>query len=719
MLSFAEVSYSFTNVRTADKLPGIDKVWKYLAARGITPATADACGLHIMQAVELIAAARKTSAVNAADNRAAIVFPHWRAGQTEPIDWWSARLVPTASTAQDQLKLVADFGALLAGKPAKPGKMFCPPTEPPHAYMPPIYDWGKLTKGQRVYIHESCIKAINGALLGCASLGLNGVWGWASKKHTVALVEELRDLPWRALMLQPVIVYDSNAWDNVLVQEAEARLAAKLYELTGQLAVALRVPKPAAETGKADQGFDDFKATVGSAAARKWLDGVGEQIEISELELMKLQLNNEVAVVMELSRIADQRTGDLMTRAEFADVNYADMVAWVGDGDDAKLTNVPKLWLQDPRRCRVQGLAYAPGGLRFVGGVAGLHGALPNLNLWRGMGVEPEKGDVDPWLDMLVNNLPDEPLRQWFIQWCAYPLQNPGRKLTTYPLVFGPSGMGKNLLFKPLHTLYGRNAVVVSKDNLKSNFNSIYAQRQFIHVDELQRARGDEDDPISQKVKMLTTGEVIVVNKKGEPEWEVENCANIAITSNYWNCIKLDADDRRACVLRWDATVHGGVDRRGDAPYWATYVKWVDGPGPAALYAWLLEQDLRGFDPAAWAPHTTWKDGVRDATMAPIEAWVHDLKTECDSVLPLISTGRCLYTAKELAALFYTCAELDLTPLKIKGMVNELRNQGFAQANGGQLVRRGGGEAARFWIVRRKGDRWDQPMCAQHLKLHP
>lgn len=710
MLTFGEVALSFKNERSETGLIGINKVWDYLAKRGIDRKTADACGLHIMQAVELIAAARKTPNIKSVDGRAAVVFPHWKFGSKEPIEWWSARLVPLVDNAP---RLVASFGDLVDQTKIKsPGKMFCPPNEPPHAYLPPIYAWSALAREDRVYIHESAIKSLNGAVLGYASIGLNGVWGWSSKKHGIALVEEIRDIPWKAKQLQPVIVFDSNAWDNWQVQQAEAHLAAKLFEITGQRAVALRVPKD--DDGE-DQGFDDFRVKNGDETARKFLEGRLEgyefqNVEISEVQQMMLQLSAEVCVVRELGRIADQRTGDLMTRQVFTDVNYAHFSTEVESGDLTRVVNVPKLWLADDRRIEVQSLEYAPGMPRLVR----TQRATPNLNLWRGMGCDPEPGDVEPWLELLANNIPDDDLRQWFIAWCAYPLQHLGAKINSYPLIFGPSGTGKNLLMKPLHHIYGGNSVTITRDNLKSQFNSLYAMKQFIHVDEIKSPSGDKDN-VAQKVKFLITSDKINVNRKGQPEYEVVNAANFAITDNFWDCLKLDQDDRRACVIHWDATEGGGLDRRGDQSYWSRYVKWCDSYGGPALYDYLLRQNISWFDPAAWAPATKWKEQVKEATTSPIDSWVKDLWDSPAEVLPLIGIGRCLWTAKELSVIYYGESENELSPIRIKMMSNSLRNQGFQQAMNGKLIRRPEGVADRFWIIQRKGEPWPEERCIRDL----
>jgi len=711
MLTFAEISLSFRNEREEKRFPGIDRVWKYLADRGIPRGVADACGLHIMQAVELIAAARRSANVNAADGRAAVVFPHYKLGDKENlIEWWSSRLVPIADP--NSLRVVASFGDIIdPAKRATPGKMFCPPNEPPHAYLPPIYAWAGLKPGQRVYIHESAIKAINGCLVGEASVGLNGVWGWCSRKHNIALVEELRDLPWKALKLEPAIVFDSNARDNWQVQAAEQALAAKLLEVTGRACVALRVPKTPDGT---DQGFDDYRMRVGDVEAHTFLRGPGQAIDLSPVRQLMLQLNTEVCVVRELGRIAHQHTGDLMTRSVFTDVNYAHFVAAVEDGENTRHVNVPKLWLADVDRVEVQSLEYAPGEHRLVQRPGA--GRLPNLNLWHPSGCEPEPGSVDPWLELLANNVEDERLRQWIIAWCAYPLQHPGAKMNAYLLVFGPSGTGKNLFFKPLHTIYGENAVLIDSSALRSDFTSLYTQRQFVHADELVRARSaGEDDAVSQRVKMLVTSEKLTVNRKGQPEYKIDNHVNLAITSNYWDCIKLDGDDRRACVVRWDGT----ADHRNDQPYWQRYVRWAEQPaGPAALYHYLIEQDIRWFDPAAWAPATAWKEQVKEATMSEMAMWVKDLYEDPESQLSrAVQVGKALFTAKELCVLFYNRPEVEITTGMVRQMAAELRNRGFQQAYGGKPVRRPNGGLDRWWVVLQREKDWDLDQTARHLKL--
>lgn len=679
MLTFQQIKASFPVIQSEIQHMGFPAALKYLRDRGIPEELIDDLGIQILPASEIFS---RTRGKVSNDDRLAIVIPHFNIAG-DYIDWWSARLVDTG------LRPVVHSFANLA--PHKRGKMTCPPNESPHGYLPPTLDWRRLGRGDRVYIHESAIKAINGARLGAYSIGLNGVWGWSSKKHGVALVPELRDLPWRALELNPVIVFDSNAEDNWDVQAAISGLAAKLYEITGRKARHILLPRsPEGE----HWGFDDYVARVGPEAGRTYLQWEGYEVSLDEVQALKIKLNSEVCVVRSLGKIADQETGTLMARAVFTDVNYAHYLAPLDD----KVVSVPRLWLQDPTRATVEELTYEPGHGRIIAG---------KLNLWRGMGCEPSSGSVQMWLQLLEKNIPDPELRRWVIQWMAYPLQNLGAKMTTFLHLYGPPGSGKQAILKPLMRIYGeRNAIVIGKEQISSSFNSIYTGKQFINLDELHA--GADNDKVINKLKMLVTGESVVVNTKGVPEYLIPNRANIVSTSNYPDSLKLDDDDRRACVIQFG--------KRGDRypdEFWLSYHKWVDEEGgAAAVYAWLLEVDCSDFNPSGIAPVTDAKAEVTRSTRKVDEQWVNDLWDSPDDILPPVLDGRCLFTNGELAQYAYGEDPTGVTPGKKSALGIKMHTAGFQK-----LEMKIDGQKARFWIVRKREYEWTVDAARAHLRL--
>ena len=430
MLTYSQVVGDFPHAKSTPP-----EVLSYLSQRGIDVTLAAQLQLKVLNADALFTAARG-AAPSYPDNRFAIVFPHHSPLDMHVLDWWSARLVPrkaepSSSSAKPALSVVHSFSQLTDER-VYGGKMFCPPNTPPAAYIPvapSLPDWHAIPKGSRIYLHESVIKAVNGARLGTYSVGLNGVWGWGSRKHNIALLPEIRDIPWKALDLQPVILLDTNINSSQQVDLAAKRLAEKLLEVTGRTATLLRMHRDPDINGGEDYGFDDYCVAVGDAVAKEFLAQDTEEIDVSDVELMRLELNQKVAVVRTLSRVADVETGTLMTTAAFTELVYAHYQAETTTADgDIKMVSVPKLWLKDPRRTTVESLAYAPGEERIT--------RTNQLNTWRGMGVQPQAGSVDQWLTLLAHNAPTPELAEWILDWLAYPLQNLGAKLNTLLLLF-------------------------------------------------------------------------------------------------------------------------------------------------------------------------------------------------------------------------------------------------------------------------------------------
>jgi hypothetical protein len=673
MLSYEEIEASVARA-TQGATFGYEKVKEYLRERGIDDEVISQSGIAIYPAAQIF----KRIYGNASDDRLAIVFPHYDLGG-EPIDWWSARLIETNS--RGQTGFLRDIE-----RPAR-GKMTCPPNEMVHGYYPQNIDWSQLKKGDTIYVHESCIKALNGARLGTYSVGLNGVWGYLSRKHNVELIPELLNLPWRELSLNCKIVFDSNYATNPDVGRAIASLAERLDRHCGVRATHLPLPKG---PDNRDWGFDDFVAYHGLDDAKAFLDQSGESIEVGVLARHKNELNTKVCVVRSLGAVAEIATGTIMSHAKFINVNYADYQAPVESGNGVVMKSSAKMWLMDKNRTSVEKLDYIPGEEKIVN---------DTLNTWNSSGLEPVDDDIEWWWNVLYNNMEPETAK-YMMDWLAYPLQYPGKKLTTYLYIHGPSGVGKNRLMLPLEKIYGSNFAVVTKQDIESDFNTLLVNKQLINADELSGGR-DNQDKIAQKIKRFVTGETINVNTKGIPQYPVRNCANLIVTSNYPDAIRLDDDDRRAYVIKFE----NKDDHRRDRVYWDEYTHEVENGGAAALLYKLLHRDLSQFDPNAPAPMSKEKMDSITATRSEIETWCRDLADDPSQILPMNVDSKCVFTTSELAVLYYGKAADDLPRGAVDRLGIYLGRAGLNKANDGKTIK-ANGRSDRYWIVKKKHLAW-------------
>lgn len=686
MLTYLELTVGRDIKSEIDNI-GYPAAIKYLRDRGIPTSLIEDLGIRILPASEVIGRAR---GVPARDDRLAIIFPHFD-HSGDYIEWWSSRLVEVGFRPS-----IVSISNLVPTR--KKSKMFCPPNEAPHAYLPPILDWAKIERGDKVYIHESVIKSMNGAMLDYWSIGLNGVWGWTSKKHGQSLSRELLHMAWRAKELKPIIVFDSNAADNDDIKDAIICLAARLFEITGVRAKHLLLPKSPEGT---NWGFDDFCVRHGEKISKEFLDSEAQDIDLDPIELMKIQLNTEVCVVRDIQCVVEQATGVIMTTSSFINTNYNDYTASVIQANGVpKKVNVPKLWMADQRRTEAMRMTYAPGEDKMIDG---------DLNTWRGMGLEPQAGDVKLWLELLETNVPNPELRKWVEAWFAYPLQQLGKKMTTFLHLFGPPGTGKQALLHPIVRIFGDNAVTVSRREIASDFNAAYANKQFINLDEIHGGSGRDGELVSNKIKMLVTGGTMIVNAKNKPEYEVPNVANLVTTSNHMDGLRIDMDDRRAAVIRFGARGGQWVKDK-----WDEYFAWADGDGAAALYAHLLSLDIGWFNPYGSAPVTEDKRDVVLATRTPIQQWVIQLDENPDEVLPPICGHYCLMTNEELAQYALGDHPMGVTPSGKKILGDALRDLGFSRTGNVKIARK----TPRFWVIRKKDEKWEDPVKIRNqLKL--
>jgi Family of unknown function (DUF5906) len=223
---------------------------------------------------------------------------------------------------------------------------------------------------------------------------------------------------------------------------------------------------------------------------------------------------------------------------------------------------------------------------------------LITCNFWDGFAIEPKKGDCSYLLYLLRYMCEEESncdeVYEWILRWLALPLQRPGTKLRTTIIVKGPQGVGKNLFFESYMSIYGSHGAVLNQAALEDDFNDWAIGKLFVIADEV--VSRNEAYELKNKLKNFVTGDTMRVNAKNRAAIFVANLVNSVYLSNEQVPQIVEWWDRRNAVIR--------TPEKLSDEFYQLVAKEIKGGGIAALYDFLLNLDLQGFNEHSKPPMT-------------------------------------------------------------------------------------------------------------------
>jgi hypothetical protein len=138
----------------------------------------------------------------------------------------------------------------------------------------------------------------------------------------------------------------------------------------------------------------------------------------------------------------------------------------------------------------------------------------------------------------------DDDLQQYVLRWLAYPLRNPGAKMSTALVFNGGQGSGKNLFFTHvIAALYGDNAATIRPADLYGKFNYWAVGANLVVVD------GDYAPRHLERMKAFQATESFAITLKGHEPRTVVNRLNFVYLSNREDFLPADTGNRRFVVV--------------------------------------------------------------------------------------------------------------------------------------------------------------------------
>lgn len=586
------------------------------------------------------------------------------------------------------LETGTDFSSLTEKKPVR---YVQEPNTAPVAYYPANQDWSGLLDDtdQPLIITEGELKAAKACKEGFPTIGLGGVYNWRSRKLGLDWLPSLELVKW--VKRNVYICFDSDYKTNPMVCAALRELAEELHR---RGAFAHIVSLPALE-GLEKVGLDDFLVHAGPTA-NQMLRNLLAEAEPLGLTAPLWSLNDKYVYVQNPGLIINQQTAFKSAPNAFvshleATRNYQERKLKDDGSVSYKAVSAAAAWLKWPLRTEVAKLTYQPGRGKFI------DDPLPMFNIWPGWGVEPVKGDVSLFLQ-LVDHLftgAEPGAKKWFLRWCAYPLQHPGVKLFSSVVIHGiRHGTGKSLLGYTLGRIYGQNFTEISQMDLHGAFNEWAEGKQFVMGDDVTGSNKRQDADL---LKKLITQRELRVNGKYVPTYTVPDCINYFFTANHPDAFFLEDDDRRFFIHEVQV---------GPLPeeFYVEYDLWLDTGGSAAVFDYLLNLDLGDFNPAAPAFRTAAKERMIANVQSDLAGWVRSLMATPDHVLRVgdVVVDKDLFTSKELLQFYDPTGKTGTTA---NGLGRELARAGVRQVCNGKPVRLADGSQSRYYAVR-NADQW-------------
>lgn len=541
----------------------------------------------------------------------------------------------------------------------------------PRLYLSPTEKWRKIAKdiSADIVITEGEKKAVKACLEGIVCIGLGGVWSWQAKKRMMPKLKDFDEFEWKGRNV--ILCFDSDMYSNDKVMYALNAFSKMLTDL-GAVVLVRFLPDVDGEK----TGLDDFLISHG----KKEFDKLDTEPYSRNSGFW--EMNNEVAYIKEVGQFLQIETGLFMTKAKMVSDVYTHRNTWEWQGDKKTEINLAAEWAKWPHRREHLRLEYRPGEPKTLSNGA--------FNTWNGWGVEPVEGDVTPFLELIESIFEDSPQDafDWFLQWLAFPIQHPGEKVFSAVAVHSPyQGTGKSFVGYIMGDIYGENFSVVDESDIHGTYNDWAVNKQFIMGEEITGSDRRKD---ADRIKAMLTRELVRVNKKWQPGYQVRDCAAYYLTSNHPDMMFLEQTDRRLLVIEKQG-------RPKPEKFYERVDKWRKNGGAAHLMHYLLHNvDCSKFNPKSAPPITSAKVEMIEMSRSDIDQFCAHMFNFPEELLP--DPSRDLYTIEQIVYMYDPDESKRTSNV---AMAKALRRAGLRQC---QITKTKDG-SKRLWICR-NSDKW-------------
>lgn len=319
-----------------------------------------------------------------------------------------------------------------------------------------------------------------------------------------------------------------------------------------------------------------------------------------------------------------RHTGRKLQPASFDRFYSVQLMTKADDGSSVPAVR-PSDFLLNTLTCpRVDDYAYDPGQSEAIF----RDGSKRVVNLYIPTHPEPDPARAQAAGEILqhhVNVLIREPeYRQIWMDFMAYLVQYPGRKVRWVPLLQGVHGCGKTTLMEVMRAVLGREHVrQIGPESVLDQRNNGWAfGSQLVAVEEI-RVVGHNRHDVMNKLKPCITNDYIDISDKWVVPFQTRNYTNYMMFSNYQDALAISKDERRYFVVFSDLQSKQQVAALGKDYFPNLYFTIQNEAGGlrSFLENWKISER---FEPEGQAIVTPYMEEMARVACSPLQAAIHE-----------------------------------------------------------------------------------------------
>ena len=340
-------------------------------------------------------------------------------------------------------------------------------------------------------------------------------------------------------------------------------------------------------------------------AMMKKIEACRKKFDIPCPSIIKAELKKNVVYILDEDRYYDIKKGktykeDVLNKSYRRQFQKPLLTTWLQTEPD-RLEVENRIW--SPKDYSEETPVFDRDGLKY------LNTYVPNT-------LEPRHGNTKPWHKLLDFVFINKKSKNQFLDWLAYPLQNPGTKIRYSVIICSKEEqIGKGSIWRVIVDVYGEhNTKTIDVDEALDHAKNYLKTSAIVLIDEME-SKGDfgEKRSLLNKMKRIIT-EKVFSNRNRYSDYDekgIESCTNVMFFTNNLDAMSLPRKSKRYIVFYNDR------DRLPQSIY-DEYHQWVDNGGSKAVLYELKNRDVSHFNPNATAPDSLHTEKMIEAGAHPL-----------------------------------------------------------------------------------------------------